>query len=63
VISIRDRLLFVFGNVTYAQKITALRNEITLTAPSGEWMYKQLCHLLVPCLLTVSSTQTEILFF
>jgi len=31
------RSITFFGNVTQSQKITALRNEITLKAPPGEW--------------------------
>ena len=29
-----------FGNLKKVKKITALRSEITLTAPPGEWIYK-----------------------
>ena len=47
----------------YLTKSTALRTQITLKAPPAEWIYKQLCRLLAPHLLTESSTQTEFLFF
>ena len=40
-------------------KITAFRNDITLKAPPGEWMY---CVTCIPRLLTVSPTQTEFFF-
>ena len=39
-VSVRGRLIF-FGNLQILNhKITALREEITLKAPSGEWIYK-----------------------
>ena len=58
-VSIRRRLLFLQSDLR--SKITSFRDEITLKAPHGKWIYKLLCRKPALCLLIVSSMQTDFL--